>query len=489
MTDVRQTASEPITWSAVQLSDAIRDRQVSCREVMTAFLDHIDACNPAINAIVSLQDRESLLAQADERDRALARGEWQGWMHGMPSAIKDLSATAGIPTTLGSPIFRDQVPDTDAIFVERIRASGAIIIGKTNTPEFGLGSQTYNSVFGATRNPYDTRLTAGGSSGGAAAALAMRMLPVADGSDMMGSLRNPGAFNNIVGFRPSVGRIPSGPAPELFLQQLASDGAMGRSVDDVAMLLSVQSGHDLRAPLSLAQDAAPLGDLRKLKRNPKGLRLGWLGDLGGRLPIEAGIADLCGEALHRFEDLGCVVEDIALGFDPERLWRTWLTLRHWLVSGSLGPLYDDPRMRDLLKPEARWEVEGGLNLSAREVYRASVARSDWYRTLLGLFGRVDFLLLPSAQVFPFDVDIHWPERIDGIAMQTYHQWMEVVVPGSLSGCPIANVPVGFNADGLPMGMQIIGPPLGDLAVLQLAQAYEEATDWVRLHPPPMLGLG
>jgi amidase len=473
-----------VQLQAHELAQLIRLRQVSCREVMGDYLAHIERFNPAVNALVSLQPAEALLAQADERDAELARGEYRGWMHGLPHAIKDLSLTKGIRTTLGSPLYRDYVPERDGIMVERIRAAGAILIGKSNTPEFGLGSQSYNPLFGATGCAYDPSRTAGGSSGGAAAALAMQLVPVADGSDMMGSLRNPAAFNNIVGFRPSQGRVPFDDAADLFFDQLGYEGPMGRSVRDVALLLSVQAGSDARAPLSIAESGKAFAG--PLERDFKGARLGWLGDLGGHLAMERGVLELCQRAFADFQAIGCEVESCELGFSAERLWDCWRTLRHWFVAGSLGAAYADPAKRELLKPEAHWEVENGLRLSAMDVYRATVARSDWYRAIQRLFERYDYLLLPSAQVFPFDKNLHWPKEVAGRAMDTYHRWMEVVIPATLSGCPVANVPVGFNEQGLPMGLQIIGRHQADLAVLQLAHAYEQATQWYRRCPPPLL---
>ncbi len=473
-----------VQLQAHELAQLIRLRQVSCREVMGDYLAHIERFNPAVNALVSLQPAEALLAQADQRDAELARGEYRGWMHGLPHAIKDLSLTKGIRTTLGSPLYRDYLPERDGIMVERIRAAGAILIGKSNTPEFGLGSQSYNPLFGATGCAYDPSRTAGGSSGGAAAALAMQLVPVADGSDMMGSLRNPAAFNNIVGFRPSQGRVPFDDAADLFFDQLGYEGPMGRSVRDVALLLSVQAGSDARAPLSIAESGKAFAG--PLERDFKGARLGWLGDLGGHLAMERGVLELCQRAFADFQAIGCEVESCELGFSAERLWDCWRTLRHWFVAGSLGAAYADPAKRELLKPEAHWEVENGLRLSAMDVYRATVARSDWYRAIQRLFERYDYLLLPSAQVFPFDKNLHWPKEVAGRAMDTYHRWMEVVIPATLSGCPVANVPVGFNEQGLPMGLQIIGRHQADMAVLQLAHAYEQATQWYRRCPPPLL---
>lgn len=476
-----------VAMEAMQLSAAIRDRHVSCVEVMQAYLEQVECYNPQVNAIVSLQPHEDLLAQAAERDRQLVNGQWLGWMHGMPQATKDLAATAGITTSMGSPIFSEQVPEHDAISVARVRASGAIFIGKTNVPEFGLGSQSYNSVFGTTRNAYDLSMCAGGSSGGAAVALAMRMLPVADGSDMMGSLRNPAAFNNVYGLRPTQGRVPYGPAPEVFMQQLGTEGPMGRSVADVARLLQTQAGFDLRSPLSINDDPSGLGG--SLQCDFKGTRIGWLGDFNGYLPMEEEVMALCECALADFIDLGCVVQDCQPEYSMERLWRTWLTHRQFLVQGNLGKLYADPAKRALLKPEAIWEVESGRNLSASDIYQASVDRSDWYRALAKLFERYDYLLLPSAQMFPFDANVHWPRFVAGREMDTYHRWMEVVIGATLAGLPAMNVPVGFSLTGLPMGMQIIGPAQADFAVLQLAYAHEQLTQWVARYPPSLLSKG
>ena len=466
-----------------RLSTLIHARDVSCREVMIAYLDRIDAVNPAVNAIVARQPRETLLAQADERDRQLARGESCGWMHGFPLAVKDLAQTAGIVTTLGSPIFRGHVPVADSLVVERMRRAGAIIIGKTNTPEFGLGSNTYNTVYGTTLNPYDPTRSAGGSSGGAAVALALRMLPVADGSDMGGSLRNPAGWNNVYGFRPSFGRVPKLPEFDLFGQQLGVEGPMARTAADLARLLAIQAGPDARAPLSLLEDPAFFAD--PLKSPAHGLRIGWLGSLDGHLALEPGIVEVCGDALKTLESLGCVVEPTSLGFDPERLWQAWITLRSMLAGGALSAHYQDPKRRDLLKPEAIWEVEQGLTRTAHDIYRASVARSDWYRAALALFEGFDFLALPSAQLFPFDLHSRWPAEIAGRTMDTYHRWMEVVVPATMAGLPAVSVPAGFGgALGLPIGLQLIGRPRADHAVLQLAHAYDQATDWVRRAPPP-----
>jgi amidase len=477
------SASDIVMMDGLELSEHIHSRRVSCREVMTAYLDHIERINPRVNAIVSLQDRDGLLKQAEVRDAQLKRGESLGWMHGFPQAIKDLAPTKGIRTTWGSPIFADHVPDEDALFVSRMKAAGGIVIGKTNAPEFGLGSQTYNEVFGTTFNAYDQSRTAGGSSGGAAVALALRMLPVADGSDHAGSLRNPAAFNNVLGLRPAYGRVPY-PGGDAFKAHLAVMGPMARNARDLAMLLATQCGPDPREPLSILQDPAIFTE--PLKRDFKGTRIGWLGDFDGYLPMEPGVMELCQSSFKAFSDIGCEVEPASPDYPIEKVWQNWLTLRHWSVVNWLGPFYKDPAKRKLLKPEAQWEVEGGLGLSAADLTAASMERSNWYRAVAKLFERYDYLLLPTAQVFPFEAETHWPKQINGRRMDTYHRWMGVVIPVTMSGCPAASVPVGFNDAGLPMGVQIVGPNRAEKAVLQLVHAYEQATGWVNRRLPPVL---
>jgi amidase len=473
---------ELVALNAVELSEKIRSKQVSCVEVMQTYLAHIERYNPKVNAIVSLQPSDVLLQQAKERDAQLARGESLGWMHGFPHAVKDLALTKGIRTSHGSPLL-DGVPDHDDIFVERLRRNGAILIGKTNVPEMGFGSQSYNPVFGTTLNAYDQTKCAGGSSGGAAVSLALRMLPVADGSDMMGSLRNPAAFNNVFGFRTSYGRVPNA-GGELFLHTLSVEGPMGRSVSDVAMLLSVMAGSDPRAPFSIEQDPAIFA--QSLKRDFHGTRIAWLGNFGGYLEMQPGILELCQKSFPAMELSGCKIEPAQPEFSMERLWASWLTLRHSLSAGGLAGFYNDPQKRGKLKPEIQWEIEGGLNVTVAEFQHASDIRSDWYRALLKLFQNYEYLLLPSAQVFPFDAQEHWPKEINGKTMDTYHRWMEVVIGPTMSGLPALSVPVGFGPNGLPMGMQIIGKPHADLAVLQLAYAYEQAAPWTKQHLPHLL---
>ena len=468
---VPRPADEITALDALSLSRRIAAREVRCTEVMAAYLDRIDALNPAYNALVSVQPREALMAEAAARDAMLDRGESLGWMHGIPQAIKDLSATRGIRTTQGSRLYENAVPKDDAIFVRRMRESGAILVGKTNTAEFGLGSQTYNDVFGTTLNAFDPRLTAGGSSGGAAVALALNLLPVADGSDHAGSLRNPAAFNGVYGFRPTLGLVPT-EGRDVALPALGVVGPMARTVPDLALLLSVQSGYDPASPGSSRE--SPARFLGPLRRDFAGARVGWLGDLGGHLPFEDGILDLCRGALGHLAEVGCVVEEADAGFEMERVWKAWTVLRAWMTGGALKDRYMDPAKRALMKPEACWEVEEGLRLQAMDVYDASAVRASWLKAVGRLFRSHDFLVLPSAQVFPFDASVTWPREIAGRAMDTYHRWMEVVIPVTMAGCPVVNVPVGFSADGRPMGMQVFARPHEDLACLQLAAAYEAA---------------
>ena len=472
-----------VMMSAVDLSNAIRTKQVSCVEVMTAYLDHIARINPKVNAIVSLQDRDSLLAQARERDAELARGEPLGWMHGFPQAPKDLFATQGVPTTQGSPLFKDFVPMTDAIVVERAKRAGAIIIGKSNTPEFGLGSHTYNKVFGTTLNPYDQTKTAGGSSGGAAVALATRMLPVADGSDHGGSLRNPGAYNNVFGFRVSLGRVPAEGA-DAFNASLSVNGPMARTVSDLAMFLSVQAGHDPRAPLSNRQDAAQF--TQPLQRDFRGTKIAWLGDLGGYLTYEPGVLELCRNAIRTFEELGCTVEEAKPDYPNERVWQNWTKLRAWQSGAPLAEFYMDPAKRALMKPEAQFEVENWLKLTAAEIREGSLVRTQWYQAVRRFMETYEYMLIPSAQLFPFEASLDWPHEIAGKRLQNYYDWMDGMVQITMSSMPALNVPVGFNDRGLPMGMQIVGRHQADFSCLQLAYAYEQATNWVEMRRPAVL---
>jgi amidase len=467
--------------NACALSAAIHAGQVSAREVMRAYLARIDQLNPRYNAIVSLQDPQDLLRQADERDAQLARGQSMGWLHGMPLAVKDLVNVTGIATTMGSPLMRHFVPKEDALMAQRLKAAGGIVIGKTNVPEFGLGSHSFNQVFGTTLNAYDPSRSAGGSSGGAAVALALRMLPVADGSDFMGSLRNPAGWNNVFGFRPSQGRVPAWPAQDVWVSQLSTDGPMGRTVADVAQMLAIQAGHDARVPLSLADGVDFAAPLRPL--DCQGLRIGWLGDLQGYLPMEPGILEICEGALARLQNQGCAVEPAALGTPPEKVWQAWLVWRRALVASRIAPFLVNPKNRQLIKPEALWEHEQAESLSGNEFIQASVQRSAFYQHMLALFETHDFLALPVAQVWPFDAKERWPRQIHGVQMDTYHRWMEVVLYATFAGLPAISVPAGFNAQGLPMGLQLVGKPRGDWELLRLAHAYELAAQDILARRP------
>jgi len=475
--------SEIVMMDAGALSEAIRAKEVSCVEVMAAYLDHIDRLNPKVNAIVALQDRAALLAQAQEKDDELARSAPIGPLHGFPFAVKDLVPVKDIPMTMGSPILKDNVPAADSVMVARIRAAGAIFVGKTNTPEWGLGSHTYNQVYGTTFNAYDQTRSAGGSSGGAAVSLALRMLPVADGSDNAGSLRNPAGWNNVFGFRPSYGRVPN-EARDPFMPTMAVAGPMARNVPDLALLLSVQCGYDARAPLSIAGDGAAFRG--PLTRDFKGTRIAWTGDYGASIPHEAEVLDLCNAALKTFEQLGCIVEVARPDFSMEALWAAFLPLRCWYTAGPLMAYYRDPAKRALLKPEAVFEIESALKLSALDITAASAVRAQWYHVVRQFFEKYDFFLVPTAQLFPFDATIHWPKEVAGTKMEIYYEWQEGVITTTMAGVPALAVPAGFNAAGLPMGLQIAGPNQSEFACLQLAHAYDLASGWTKRRPPPLL---
>ena len=475
--------SDIVMMDAVGLANAIAARKLSCAEVMTAYLDHIARLNPKVNAIVALQDRDALLALARTRDAQLAHGESMGPLHGLPHAVKDLLPVKGIVSTSGSPILKDFVPGADALPVERLRRSGAIFIGKTNAPEFGFGSQTYNTVYGATRNAYDQHLTSGGSSGGAAVSLALRMLPLADGSDYGGSLRNPAGWNNVYGFRTSLGVVPT-VGEDVWLPSLGVVGPMARSVGDLALLLSVMAGRDARVPLSVEGDgqrfAAPL------EADMKGKRIGWLGDLGGAVPYEPGVLDVCRTALKTFEALGCAVEEAPPPLPVEPAWQAFVKIRQWQQGGSVRAYYADPARRALLKPEAQWEAEEGGKLSAYDISAAGAVHTQWSNAVARLFDTHDYLVLPTAQLFAFDVNTHWPREIAGRQMRTYHEWMKAVCLITLAGCPSLAVPAGFDPRGRAMGVQIIAPVHREMDCLKLARAYEQALPAAAKRLPPLL---
>ena len=444
------------------ISDALAAGDLTAVSLMQATLDRIAARNPELNAIVSLRDADALLRDAAEADAAPRKG----WLHGMPVAVKDLANAQGLPTTMGSPAMRDNVAKTSDIMVRRMEEVGAIVIGKTNTPEFGLGSHTFNPVFGATRNAIMPGRTAGGSSGGAAVALAAGMIAVADGSDMMGSLRNPAGWNGVYGMRPTWGRVPSEPLGEMMLHPLSTNGPMARHPRDLALLLDTMAGPDARQPFGLDHAATAPG----IDADLAGRRIGWLGDWGGDFPMEEGVLDHCAAQVARFADLGCTVEQIAPPFSAEALWDSWTTLRSYAVAASLAALYDQPVTRAALKDTAIWEIERGRALSGAEVQRASLIRSGWFRAAAKLFDGFDALVLPTAQCWPFPIDWTWPRDIAGRAMDSYHRWMEVVVPASLIGLPAVAVPLPLS-DGRPMGLQLIGRSRDDAGVLQLAAGW------------------
>ena len=464
-------------FSATDLSAAIAGREVSCREVMQAYLERIHRYNPVYNAVIGMLPDDECLDLAEIADNELARGQYRGWMHGMPHAVKDLTPVAGLPYTSGSPMFRDRIPEQDGAVAASMRAEGAIFIGKTNVPEFGLGSQSYNPVWGATGCAYNPELTSGGSSGGAACGMATHMLPIADGSDMMGSLRNPGAFNNVIGFRPSAGLV-SGNDP--FSRALSTSGPMGRNTADTIRLLhtlAMEPGPE--QPAALRQALPESGEYQPL--GTAGLRIGWLGDYEGYLAMEPGILELCESNLATLEANGAIVEPVMPRFDMAELFQCWLDLRN---QGRIGmrEYYENPDLRPLLKPELVWEIEMGYELGADDIYRADAIRRRWYAEVNRLFESYDFLMLPTAQVFPFPKTTPWPAEINGRTMDTYHRWMEVVIGASLAGVPAINVPAGFDADGRPMGLQVMGPFAGDRRVLEFALSWEQITNHLARRP-------
>jgi len=478
--------SEISDLNALALSAALHARQVSCRELMAATLARIERLNPVFNAIVNLAPADTLLAQADVCDAELARGNSRGWMHSFPLAIKDTAHALGFPTTFGSPLLKQSMPLADSIHVARMKAAGAIIIGKSNVPEFALGSHTVNPLFGATPNAWDTTVSAGGSSGGAAVALAQRLLPLADGSDFMGSLRNPAGWNHVFGLRPSQGRVPAWPKADVWLSQLASDGPLARTVRDLAMLLSTQAGFDARAPLSSAGGAQSFVPADGVTL--RGLRIAWLGSLDGHLALEDGIAQVCEAALARMVEGGANVEPAALGFSAERLWDAWLVWRRALSSASIAPLLKLPGARALIKADALWEVDAAQGLLFADFMAASQVRSEFLQHLLTLFERFDLLALPVAQAWPFALTQMWPQQIAGRTMDTYHRWMECTLYATFAGLPAISVPAGFDTTGRwPMGLQLIGRPQGDAELLAAAAAYEALVPELLARRPPTSG--
>ena len=458
---------------AEELVALIRGRRVSVREVMSAFLERIDRVNPKINAICTLRPSIELLKEAQRADDAFSKREATGSLHGLPIAVKDLALTKGLRTTYGSLIYKDFIPDQDQLFVERIKNAGAIIIGKTNTPEFGAGSHTFNKVFGITRNPYNLDKSAGGSSGGAAAALAAGMVPLADGSDLGGSLRNPAGFCNVVGFRPSPGRVPSWPTRNAW-SLLAVEGPMARSVKDVALLLSVMAGPDPRVPISIDESGNRF--LKPLERDFSNTRISWSPDLR-QFVIEPEVIGVCEKALSAFQDIGCNVDQAEPDFSGSM--DIFQTLRALIFADREE---DYLKHRDLMKDTIIWNIEKGLNLSTQDINQAVMLRTELFQRVYEFFEKYDFLVLPTAQVLPFDVENEWVHEIDGIEMETYLDWMSICCVITLTGLPVISVPCGFSSEGLPVGIQIIGKHHQDFKVLQIAHAFAQVTQYGIIRP-------
>ena len=465
--------------SACELARAIAARRLSAQALMAATLDRVEALNPRHNAIVALRPREALMAEARAADAA----DIGGPLHGLPMAVKDLEDVAGLPTRKGSPLTSEAPAAADSLMVARLRAAGAIFIGKTNVPEFALGSYSRNPVYGITRNAYDERLTAGGSSAGAAVALALRMVALADGSDYGGSLRNPAGWNNVYGFRPSYGRVPKVDV-DVWTPTLGVLGPMARSVEDLALLFSVQAGFAPGAPLSLPGDGAAFHPAPPPRA--RGLRIAWVGDFGGEIPFDPGVMALARSAMGVFEELGATVEEARPDFPVSALWRAFLTLRHW-HNASLLPFYDNPETRAKLPPTAIYEIENGLKLTAYDVAAASQSRTLWHAALARFHERYDFWALPTAQCFAFPAEARGATEMGSKAMSTYHEWMQCVVPATLAGAPTVALPAGFDPQGRAMGVQLVGRVQDELGVLAAARAYDEATRWPYRRPPDAVG--
>lgn len=458
--------TEPLCdLTAIELRNRIARRELSARDVMAAHLARIERTNPDLNAIVTLV-AESAMTAAALADERQARDEPLGLLHGLPVAHKDLFDTRGIRTTYGSPLYATQIPAADALIVERLKAAGAISVGKTNTPEWGAGSHTFNPVFGATRNPYDRTKTCGGSSGGSAVALAAGMVPIADGSDMGGSLRNPAAFCNVVGLRPSPGRVPSWP-DRLAGLGLGVPGPMARTAADTALMLAAIAGPDPRSPIALeapgSRFAEPLG------RDWHGVRIAWAPRFGG-LPYEPEIPAQIEAQRPRFEALGCVVEEAEPNVDEAD--DVFKTLRAWHFATTHHDAW--ARHKAELKDTVAWNIERGLALSGPDLGRAELQRTTLYHRVRKFFERYDFLVLPVTQVMPFDIETEYPREIAGVPMTTYIDWMKSCYLISATGCPAISVPAGFGPGGHPIGLQIVGRHRDDFGVLQLAHAFEEA---------------
>jgi len=453
--------------AATELAGMLRAREISVRELLDAHLDRIDRLNPALNAVVTL-DADGARAAADAADAALAAGSAVGPLHGLPLAHKDTHATGGMRTTWGSPLHADTVPLRDELIVARYKAAGAVRVGKTNVPEFAAGSHTFNPVFGASHNPYRHGLSVGGSSGGGAAALAAGLVPLADGSDMGGSLRNPAGFCNVVGLRPTPGRVPTWPA-SMGWSQLSVQGPMGRTVGDVALQLSVIAGPDPRVPISLSDD--PAAFTASLPDSLAGLRVAWAPDLGGRVTVDPAITAVLASVGAVFEDLGASVEDDCP--DLKDADDVFGTLRAWVFEANYGEI--SRRTPERVKESIRWNAEMGAKLTGPDLARAEQQHTRLYERMVTFFERYDVLLAPTTQVLPFPVELEYPTEIGGVAQDNYLEWMRSCTLISATGCPALSVPGGFTDDGLPVGLQIIGAPRADRRVLEVGHAFEQAT--------------
>ena len=460
--------------SARALAALVRARQVSALEVMDAHLSRIAAWNPQVNAIVGMLAPDECRALAREADSRATRGEPLGPLHGLPIAFKDLQEAAGLPFTRGSPIYRDAVGQVDSILVERLRRAGALAIGKTNVPEFGLGSHTYNPVWGTTRNPYNLNASAGGSSGGAGAALATGMLPVADGSDLGGSLRNPANFNNVVALRPSVGLVPTAPDPFPRLG-FGVNGPLGRSADDVAFLLGVMAGADARDPGCEPSDPAALGE--PLTGAPAPVRVAWRPDLGG-LPLDPSVRRVLDAQRQTLTAIGCSVDDATL--DLAGADEIFLTIRRWRSAAVYTPLLGAHRGQ--MKPELIEEIERGQRVSGAELAATLVAHTALLTRVARFFERFDVLACAVNQVAPFDAALDWPKTVAGVPMEHYIAWMKSTYWITTTFAPAVSVPAGFTDGGLPVGLQLVGRPRSDRALLELAHRFEAANDAGRRRP-------
>ena len=466
-------ASSVCFMSALEMARLIRAKKLSARELLAEHLTQIERVNPKVNAIVTLVP-ELASAAAAKADEMQAHGETLGLLHGLPVAHKDLFDTRGIRTTFGSPLYQDYVPTEDDIVVDRMRRAGAITIGKTNTPEFGAGSQTFNTVFGATHNPYDLTKTCGGSSGGAAVALACGLAPVATGSDTGGSLRNPAAFCNVVGFRPSPGRVPN-PKAAFAWSTLSTSGCLGRSVADLAFALSTIAGPDARAPLSITEPGERLA--RPLDRSFKGVRVAWFKDLGG-VPFDPHVRAVVDAHRHTFESLGCTVEQAEPDFAPAEI--AFRVLRAWTSANAYGGLLR--AHPEAFKDTLAKEIEEGLRLTGSDVARAETAHAQLWRRFQAFLDTYDYFVLPTTQVPPFDIQTPYPTALAGVAFESYIDWMKSCWYISATGNPAASVPAGFTTEGLPVGVQIVGRAHEDFAVLQVAHAFEQATGFGQRRP-------